>query len=148
MDVARPTWLGARHPGGKDRRQRISHWVRGGGCDPPHPSCERPGLRRRTAGAGDADADPQPLHYSQTTDVVVLDPGSGRTLWDLTDVVGQLLTAGGAGTLCVLTDAGADSRSALDGAPRWSITWPGSNASSQPPPSVASTNRQLGYGAR
>jgi outer membrane protein assembly factor BamB len=76
---------------------------------------------------------PNTYGYSQTSDVAVLDPGTGRTLWDLTDVVGQLLTAGGSGTLCVLTDAGADCRNARNGVPRWSTSWPGSDASPSAP---------------
>jgi hypothetical protein len=71
---------------------------------------------------------------SQTSDVAVLDPGAGRTLWDLTRVVGQLLTAGGSGTLCILTDAGADCRNPRNGAPRWSMSWPGRNATSPATP--------------
>jgi outer membrane protein assembly factor BamB len=68
--------------------------------------------------------------YAESNDVVVLDPATGRTLWDLTDLPGQALTAvGGAGSLCVLTDTGADCRNALDGTPRWSTTWRASNAS-------------------
>lgn len=76
---------------------------------------------------------PNTYGYSQTTDVAVLDPGTGRTLWDLTDVVGQLLTAGGSGTLCILTDAGADCRSARSGALRWLMSWPGSDVSPSTP---------------
>jgi outer membrane protein assembly factor BamB len=71
---------------------------------------------------------PNVYNYAQTSDVVVLDPGTGRPLWDLTDVVGDLVTAGGAGTFCVLTDAGADCRDAHTGEARWSRTWPGNNA--------------------
>jgi outer membrane protein assembly factor BamB len=72
--------------------------------------------------------------YSETSDVVVLDPSTGRPLWDLIDVAGQALTAvGGAGSLCILTDAGADCRGAQDGAPLWSMTWPGRNASATHP---------------
>jgi len=40
---------------------------------------------------------------------------------------------GGAESLCVVSDAGADCRSALDGAPRWFEGWPGSNASADHP---------------
>jgi outer membrane protein assembly factor BamB len=72
--------------------------------------------------------------YSESNDVVVLDTTTGRPLWDLTDVPGQALSVvGGAGSVCVLTDAGADCRSAHDGAPRWSATWPGRNASATYP---------------
>jgi outer membrane protein assembly factor BamB len=72
--------------------------------------------------------------YSEANDVVVLDTTTGRPLWDLTDVPGQALsTVGGAGTLCVLTDGGADCRSALDGTRRWSAIWPGHNASATYP---------------
>jgi outer membrane protein assembly factor BamB len=72
--------------------------------------------------------------YSEANDVVVLNPATGRPLWDLTDVPGQALSAiGGAGSLCILTDAGADCRGAMDGAPRWSATWPGRYASATYP---------------
>jgi outer membrane protein assembly factor BamB len=72
--------------------------------------------------------------YSESNDVVVLDTTTGRPLWDLTDVPGQALSVvGGAGSVCGLTDGGADCRSALDGAPRWSATWPGRNASATYP---------------
>jgi PQQ-like domain len=72
--------------------------------------------------------------YSEGSDVVVLDTTTGRPLWDLTGVPGQALTAvGGAGSLCILTDTGADCGGALDGAPRWSATWPGRDASATYP---------------
>ena len=67
---------------------------------------------------------------SQTADVPMLDPATGQTLWDLTNVAGGLLTAGGSGALCILTDVGADCRNARNGAPRWSMSWPGRNATS------------------
>jgi len=72
--------------------------------------------------------------WSQTNDVVVLDPGTGRPLWDLEGVAGQAVEAvGGADNLCVLTDVGADCRRASDGALRWSLYWPGKAASSTYP---------------
>ena len=71
--------------------------------------------------------------YAETDDVVMLDAFTGHTLWDLTDVVGQLLPVGGAGSICVLTDAGADCRSATDGAARWSMNWAANNASASHP---------------
>ena len=62
--------------------------------------------------------------------MVVLDAAAGHPLWDLEGVDAQALSAvGGAGSLCILTDAGGDCRSASDGASRWSVDWPGSNAS-------------------
>ena len=72
--------------------------------------------------------------YSQTADVAVLDPATGRPMWDLTNVGGQLLTAGSSGTLCILTDAGADCRNPRSGAPRWSLSWPGRDAASPATP--------------
>jgi outer membrane protein assembly factor BamB len=71
--------------------------------------------------------------YAETDEVVMLDAFTGRALWDLTDVVGQLLPVGGAGSICVLTDAGADCRSAADGAARWSMDWAADNASASHP---------------
>jgi outer membrane protein assembly factor BamB len=72
--------------------------------------------------------------YSEGTDVVVLDAASGQPLWDLENVAGQALSVlGGAGSLCLLTDAGADCRDALTGASLWSKHWPGAHASSQNP---------------
>jgi hypothetical protein len=73
---------------------------------------------------------------SQTADIPMLDPGTGQTLWDLTNVAGGLLTAGGSGALCILTDVGADCRNARNGAPRWSMSWPGRNATSPATPSL------------
>jgi hypothetical protein len=71
-----------------------------------------------------------PYGDAESEDVVVLDPSSGRPRWDLEDLAGQWVTVvGGAGSLCVATDAGVDCRSALHGTPRWSEGWPGSNAS-------------------
>ena len=63
-------------------------------------------------------------------DVVMLDPSSGRPRWDLEGLpVSQTVTVvGGAGSLCAVTDVGTDCRAAVDGAPRWSEAWPGSNA--------------------
>ena len=59
---------------------------------------------------------------------------TGRPLWDLAGVAGQAFeVVGGAGSLCILTDAGADCRIASDGAPRWSLYWPGQAASSTYP---------------
>ncbi len=72
--------------------------------------------------------------YSQTADIAMLDAGTGRTLWDLTNVAGELLTAGGSGTLCILTDGGADCRNPRSGAPRWSMSWPGRDATSPATP--------------
>jgi len=71
--------------------------------------------------------------YSEHSDVVVLDSSTGHPMWDLTDVVGQVASAGGAGTLCVLNDFGADCRDATDGAFRWSVAWPGDHASATYP---------------
>lgn len=75
-----------------------------------------------------------PYGYAESEDVVVLDPSSGRPRWDLEGVPGQAVSVvGGAESLCVVSDAGADCRSALDGAPRWFEGWPGSNASADHP---------------
>jgi outer membrane protein assembly factor BamB len=75
-----------------------------------------------------------PYGYSQTNDVVVLDPTTGEPLWDLQGVPGLAVKAiGGLGSLCILTDNGADCRAAGDGTPRWSTSWPGKNASSSAP---------------
>jgi outer membrane protein assembly factor BamB len=72
---------------------------------------------------------------SADNDVVMLDAATGQPRWDLEGLPGQALAVvSGAGSLCVVTDAGADCRAALDGAPRWSIYWPGRNASSTYPP--------------
>jgi outer membrane protein assembly factor BamB len=71
---------------------------------------------------------------SGSSDVVVLDGATGGVRWDLAGVVGQgIVAVGGDGILCVLTDAGADCRSAQDGTRAWSTTWPGSNASADAP---------------
>lgn len=75
-----------------------------------------------------------PYGYAEDEDVVMLDPASGRPRWDLEGLSGQEVTVvGGAGSLCVVTDGGVDCRSALDGTPRWSAGWPGSNASADHP---------------
>lgn len=84
-------------------------------------------------------ADPTPVvptvidnryDYSQTNDVVVLNSARGEPLWDLQGVAGQAVEAvGGASSLCILTDAGADCRAASNGALRWSMYWPGKGAS-------------------
>ena len=86
---------------------------------------------------------PGPLHatkianvygYSPENDVVVLGATTGLPLWDLENVAGQALSVvGGAGSVCVLTDAGADCRDALTGASLWSVYCPGAHASSQNP---------------
>lgn len=73
--------------------------------------------------------------YSESNDVVMLDPKTGHVLWDLVRVAGQdLETLGGAGSVCVLTDTGIDCRRASDGSPRWSRSWPGEGASAAHPP--------------
>jgi outer membrane protein assembly factor BamB len=75
-----------------------------------------------------------PNDYSQTNDVVVLDPTTGQPLWDLQGVAGQAVEAvGGAGSLCILTDVGADCRAPSNGALRWSLYWPGKEASAADP---------------
>jgi outer membrane protein assembly factor BamB len=72
--------------------------------------------------------------YSQSNDVVVLNPATAQPLWDLENVVGLgLSVVGGAGSLCVLTDAGGDCRDALTGVSLWSTQWPGVHASSRYP---------------
>jgi len=63
----------------------------------------------------------------------VLDAHTGHLRWDLSGLAGTILTVGGAGSICVLTDAGADCRAALDGTALWSTTWPGSGASATYP---------------
>jgi outer membrane protein assembly factor BamB len=75
-----------------------------------------------------------PNDYSQTNDVVVLNPTTGQPLWDLQGVAGQAVEAvGGAGSLCILTDVGADCRAPSNGALRWSLYWPGKEASAADP---------------
>ena len=74
-----------------------------------------------------------PYGYSETNNVVVLDPTTGQPLWDLQRVAGQAIEVGGVGSLCILTDSGADCRTASDGAARWSTSWPGKNASASAP---------------
>jgi len=71
--------------------------------------------------------------YAETDDVVMVDALTGRSFWDLTNVVGRLLPVGGAGSMCVLTDAGVDCRRATDGAALWSMNWTADNASSSHP---------------
>jgi len=76
-----------------------------------------------------------PYDPSQANDVVVLDSATGQPLWDLKGAAGQAIAAvGGVGSLCILTDSGADCRTAGDGAPRWSYYWPGNGASGTFPP--------------
>jgi outer membrane protein assembly factor BamB len=75
-----------------------------------------------------------PNDSSQTNDVVVLNPTTGQPLWDLQGVAGQAVEAvGGAGSLCILTDVGADCRAPSNGALRWSLYWPGKEASAADP---------------
>ena len=66
-------------------------------------------------------------------DLVVLDGVTGRVRWDLTGVAGSVLPVGGAGSICVVTDAGIDCRRAADGSPEWATTWVAKNASQQWP---------------
>jgi outer membrane protein assembly factor BamB len=66
-------------------------------------------------------------------DMVVLDGLTGRVRWDLSGVVGSALPVAGAGSICVITDAGIDCRRATDGSPQWATTWIASNASQQWP---------------
>jgi outer membrane protein assembly factor BamB len=66
-------------------------------------------------------------------DMVVLNGLTGRVLWDLTGVVGSVLPVGGAGSVCVVNDAGIDCRDAADGSPRWATAWVANNASQQWP---------------
>ena len=66
-------------------------------------------------------------------DVVVLDGLTGRVRWDLTGVVGSVAPVGGAGSICVVTDAGIDCRHAADGSPQWATNWAAKNASQQWP---------------
>ncbi len=66
-------------------------------------------------------------------DMVVLDGLTGRVRWDLTGNIGPAMPVGGAGSICVLTDAGIDCRRAADGSPQWATMWLASNASQQWP---------------
>lgn|GEM_PF-6639775 len=66
-------------------------------------------------------------------DMVVLDGLTGRVRWNLTGVVGSVLPVGGAGSICVVTDAGIDCRRAADGSSQWATTWVAKNASRQWP---------------
>jgi outer membrane protein assembly factor BamB len=94
------------------------------------PSANAPAVIAPAPGPLLATTIPNVYGDGQETDVVMLGAATGRPLWDLGNVAGQALSVvGGAGSLCVLTDAGADCRTALDGAPLWSDDWPGSNAS-------------------
>jgi hypothetical protein len=66
-------------------------------------------------------------------DLVVLDGLTGRVRWDLTGIAESVLPVGGAGSICVVTDAGIDCRRAADGSPEWATTWVAKNASQQWP---------------
>ncbi|MFI5287637.1 MAG: PQQ-binding-like beta-propeller repeat protein [Candidatus Dormibacteria bacterium] len=66
-------------------------------------------------------------------DMVVLDGLTGRVRWALTGVAGSVMPLGGAGSICVVTDAGIDCRRAADGSPQWATTWVAKNASQQWP---------------
>jgi hypothetical protein len=66
-------------------------------------------------------------------DMVVLDGLTGRVRWDLSGVAGSVLPVGGAGSICVVNEAGIDCRRAADGSPQWAATWVAKNASQQWP---------------
>lgn len=63
------------------------------------------------------------------SDIVVLDVANGRPLWELDDLPTPFAAVGGEGSVCALTEVGADCRSAADGAQRWARYWPSAGAS-------------------
>jgi len=60
----------------------------------------------------------------QEEDLVVLDATDGRPVWELDNLVGNVIALGGGGSVCAFTEVGIDCRAAGDGARRWSRYWP------------------------